>query len=31
MKLGLIFSDRNILKTGRDTSIITKKEYIPLY
>lgn len=31
MKLGLIFSDRNILKTVSDTSIITKKEYIPYF
>lgn len=31
MKLGLIFSDRDILKTSSDTSIITKKEYVPYF
>ena len=29
MKLGLIFSDRDMVKTGSDSMIITKKEYIP--
>lgn len=31
MKLGLIFSDKNIIKTGSDSCIITKKEYIPYF
>lgn len=31
MKLGLIFSDRDIVKTASDSTIITKKEYIPYF
>lgn len=31
MKLGLIFSDRNVIKTGSDSCIITKKEYVPYF
>lgn len=31
MKLGLIFSDRDTIKTSSDSMIVTKKEYIPYF